>query len=54
MNLVHLLCLLNLTLVVLIGARLELHKTSIFTFGFFSVGAALLPHYVLMPLYHLA
>jgi oligosaccharide repeat unit polymerase len=51
MSLSLLLCLINLGLVLAIAARLKIHKTGIFTIGFFGIGTSIFPYYVYTPLY---
>lgn len=41
----------NMCLLIMISARLQLHKTGIFTIGFFNLYTAIFPHYILFPFY---
>jgi oligosaccharide repeat unit polymerase len=42
---------LNTCLLIMISARLQLHKTGIFSVGFFNLYTAIFPHYILFPFY---
>lgn len=45
------LCTLNVIIVILICFRLEIFRTGIFTVGFINVFTALIPHFILFPIY---
>lgn len=47
-------CILNIIFLVLLSARLQLHKVGIFSVGFITLYTAVAPHYVFTPLYMLA
>ncbi len=42
---------LNMCLLIMISVRLQLHKTGIFSIGFFNLYTAIFPHYILFPFY---